>query len=535
MSDVAWILADTIRWPEMEEDILHTLGENRDEEFAAFLQRVEGRFRSTPRFSAVLRFMRDHSKFRDEELVSLFEFIYSSLISNLKGELAELFARPRIRDFADTLRIPDSPTILGPRLRERPRTRSRGWLKGADAILGTYGATSAEIRAVVETKAMHHPLARIIEQLDGHVARMRSGGLQIDGIVIPPDAITVRYPDGASVPLTAATDVPALVVWPWIASEDGAILPHPERAHVWIAELRYAQDEITEAAYRLADWFFARLGPDVFFRPGDDPCGRKAAPHSENSLEENGRNAFRSALFGVWRRKIFKPRPPDAPKGGRRTPGDTFLWLYNSICGGYEQATTEDIFFPKFVPDPAYEERRQRWIAAREAFARNDYEQAVALLPDPAEQRDLPARRREWLLKARVLASAGDRQSAERAMEQAYAEGASTNLAVPLERAATHALVAAHASEHDAAAMHLQTATELLEQARAEIALHEREGYDYPADIDARGLETAVIDMAVAYAALGDSERATSLIQDLEPVDAIEAERLHNSRLATLR
>ena len=66
MTDVAWILHDTIRWPEMEEDILQTLGDDREAEFAAFLARVEGRFRSTPRFSVVLRFTRDHSKFRDE-------------------------------------------------------------------------------------------------------------------------------------------------------------------------------------------------------------------------------------------------------------------------------------------------------------------------------------------------------------------------------------------------------------------------------------------------------------------------------------
>lgn len=103
--------------------------------------------------------------------MSLFEFIYSSLINNLKGELAEIFARPRIRDFADALQIADTPTILGPRLRERPRTRSRGWLKGADAILGTRGETSAEIRAVVGIKAMHHPLDG--DRGDRHGGRIR--------------------------------------------------------------------------------------------------------------------------------------------------------------------------------------------------------------------------------------------------------------------------------------------------------------------------------------------------------------------------
>ena len=38
MMNVAWILHDTIRWPEMEEDILHALGYDTEDEFSAFLQ-----------------------------------------------------------------------------------------------------------------------------------------------------------------------------------------------------------------------------------------------------------------------------------------------------------------------------------------------------------------------------------------------------------------------------------------------------------------------------------------------------------------
>jgi hypothetical protein len=82
--------------------------------------------------------------------------------------------------------------------------------------------------------------------------------------------------------------------------------------------------------------------------------------------------------------------------------------------------------------------------------------------------------------------------------------------------------------------MHLQTATALLEQARAEIALHEREGHDYPADIDARALETAVIDMAVAYAALGETSKASEVISDLEPIEGTEAERLQNEETLSM-
>lgn len=536
--NVQLILADTIRWKEFEEEILFALGPNAEAEFEALIQRVEGKFRATRRFQHVLQFMRDHSKLRDAELVSLFEFMYSSLINNLKGELAELLARPRIRDFAALLRVKEVPTILGHRLRERPKTRLRGWLKGADALLCNHTDRAAEIFAVVEVKAMEHPLPRIVEQLDGHVARMRSGGLKIDEVTVLPDAITVRYPDGQRHPLAVAADVPGLVVWPYRGSPDDTpeeqeermtIRPHAERPNVWIAELLYKQDEITEAAYRLTDWFFARLGAEVFYRPGDTANGRKAAPHPEDSLEENGRNAFRAALFGVWQREIFQPRPDDAPPGGKRTPGDTFLWLYNSICGNYKKGTPEDIYFPDFKPDEAYEARRQRWVAAGEAFAKQSFDEALGLLPDPGEQTDLWMRRREWLLQARIAIFAGRKDVADTAMERANAEAPSTNLAVPLERAATHALVVAVAGDREAAGAHLRTARELLDRAQAEIALHVREGFDYPADIDRRSLESAIIDMATASAILGDATTARALINNLKPLDAIDEARLRTS------
>ena len=531
------ILADTIRWQAFEEEILYALGPDADAELEALIQRVEGKFRATRRFQHVLQFMRDHSKLRDAELVSLFEFMYSSLINNLKGELAELLARPRIRDFATLLDIRDVPTVLGPRLRERPKTRSRGWLKGADALLCNHTGGSAEIFAVVEVKAMEHPLPRIVEQLDGHVARMRSGGLQIDEGTVLPDAITVRYPDGQRHPLAMAADVPGLVVWPYRGTPDDTpaeqeermtIRPHAERRNVWIAELLYKQDEITEAAYRLTDWFFARLGAEVFYRPGDAANGRKAAPHPEDSLEENGRNAFRAALFGVWQREIFQPRGEDASPGGKRTPGDTFLWLYNSICGNYKKGTPDDIYFPDFEPNEAYEARRLQWVAAREAFARKAFDEALGLLPDPAQQTDLWMRRREWLLQARIAVFSGRRDLADTAMERAYAEAASTNLAVPLERAATHALVVAIAGDREAAKDHLRTARELLDHAQAEIALHVREGFDYPADIDRRSLESAIIDMATASTAIGDPTTARALVVGLEPLDPLDAARLQH-------
>jgi hypothetical protein len=530
---VAEILDDTIQWPAMTADVLAAFGSDVDTEFNAFLARVEGRFRTTSKYANVLRFLVDHSKLRDNELVALFEFIYSSLINNLKGELAELFARRRVRDFAELLLLKDATVVIGPRIRERARRRTRGWLKGADGLLCVDEERQITIAAVVEVKAMHHPVPRIIEQLQGHVSRMRAGGLKIGDDVFMPDAIDIRCPDGTIEPLETAANVPCLIIHPWLASENGAILPHPDSPNVWVAELAYTQDEITEAAYRLTDWFFARLGPIVFFRPGDEPVGRTPAPHPEDSLEENGRNAFRAALFGVWRRKIFQPRPADAPRGGKRTPADTFLWLYNSICGGYEQATTDDIFFPDFVPNDAYEERRARWVAARTALARTDFPMAVAAIPDPTEQSDVWSRRREWVLFARIHARAGNHERANAAIESAYAEAPSTNLAVPLERAATHALVAALGGRRATAADQLRSAGQMLTEARALIALHEREGYDYPADLDARSIETAMIDMAIAASLIGERDEALELLRDLAPIDSMEAERLANDPTLT--
>lgn len=144
------------------------------------------------------------------------------------------------------------------------------------------------------------------------------------------------------------------------------------------------------------------------------------------------------------------------------------------------------------------------------------------------QQADLWMRRREWLLQARIAILSGRRDLADTAMERAYAEAASTNLAVPLERAATHALVAAIAGDREAAKDHLRTARELLDHAQAEIALHVREGFDDPADIDRRSLESAIIDMAAASTAIGDPATARALVVDLEPLDPLDAARLQH-------
>ena len=64
--NVTSILAETIRWPEMESEMLFALGPNAEAEFEALIERVEGRFRATPRYQQVLRGRGDPARGRGE-------------------------------------------------------------------------------------------------------------------------------------------------------------------------------------------------------------------------------------------------------------------------------------------------------------------------------------------------------------------------------------------------------------------------------------------------------------------------------------
>ena len=393
---------------------------------------------------------------------------------------------------------------MAPQLRED----RAAWAKGPDALICRRDGRHLQIAAIAEIKAMNRPVPAMLRQIAAQLERLHRG-LSIDGRPVA----TIDSEPGAS--------LAKILIRPWVRAADGAPVPHRRHPDVWLAELPYGRGELTEAAYRFAAWYFGRFGPRVFHLSGDEqPGGRRPAPHPEDSLEANGLNAFMEALYGVGQRGIFEFPDESLPRGGRRTPGRTWLWLYNSLVQGSAEANAQEMYDPPFERDPAHEARRERSELALHEYYEGRFERALELLPHPAEQDDLWWRRREWLMLARIHARRGDVQAATVALSSAGAEAPTSNRAIPLETAAVQTLVAIAAGRSGAARERFEQSAAMLEALRAEVREREAEQRGFPADVHALTVQTAVYDLAVAAELLGAAERVSPLLDGLRGAPA---------------
>jgi hypothetical protein len=479
--------------------------EETEREFVQLIGRVEGAFETSPLYPVVLQFLRDESRLTDDQLAQLFLFIYASLVNNFKGELAETLSRPAIRHFRDLL-DKSAEVVLGHEVAER--SIRGGWAKGADALICRQSSDRVEILGVVEIKSMRRGAARIVRQIRQHLARMRSG-VRLRDEMVAPGSIDVTI-EGARVRVIDASDetlavVPGLIVRPWIAAQDDGIVEEPGIANVWSAELPYAQDDITEAAYRFTTWYFSRLGAKVFRRPEDEASPddpRLPAPHHDLTLEENGRQAFIAAFYwSSLRKRFLREEPPR--RGGRPSAREILLRLYNGLAYGYERATPTDIILEESPQTESGKIDQAQRAAAAKALAEARFADARAAWPDPARQQHLWTRRRDWLMIARLEARSGRPEDASAALSSARAEPPTSNRAISLEIATVDALIAIARNDREAMDK-LREAARILDDLREQVREHENNGWGFPKDIDLACARQAAFDFAVAAALLGE-------------------------------
>lgn len=146
-------------------------------------------------------------------------------------------------------------------------------------------------------------------------------------------------------------------------------------------------------------------------------------------------------------------------------------------------------------------QRLERRSRAWKEFELGRFDDALDLLPDPAEA-DPSNRRREWMMLARIQARRGDAWKAAVALAEAKRES-STNHNVPLEIGAVEVLVEIAAGHRDLAWDQLRDCLDLLEQFRAEVL--------FPTDQDALSAQAAVGDLTVAATILDRPEMAAAL------------------------
>lgn len=186
----------------------------RRDRFERILRRVRADFDVHPRRHLLLRLLRDESLLSDEELVDTFEFIYSYLVNQFKGELAELLAWPILNDFVELMTkrglAPAGTQVVPGSLIEERRAKDgvlqRGWYKGADALLvlradAATGSVSAHLPddslaviGVVEIKSYRPRRADVLSQLRNHVRRRRMG-FRLSGSEVDPSRAFVGFMD----------------------------------------------------------------------------------------------------------------------------------------------------------------------------------------------------------------------------------------------------------------------------------------------------------------------------------------------------
>lgn len=244
--------------------------------------------------------------------------------------------------------------------------------------------------------------------------------------------------------------------------------------------------------------------------PTDD---RIPVPHAGDSVEENGVNSLIEALYWAGQRDVIVF--PGKAARGKRTPGETYLRLYNALTGGSGDVRLDEPFFGTADADPVHEARARRQADARAAYYAGAFQDALALFPNPADCPDLWARIREWLMLARLRARSGDGAGGIEALEQERAERQIANASLPFEVAAVTALVDVARGDAAAAAASRSRATGLLHDLRARVADHATQGFGFPADIDIPSAQAGVLDLAVVAAQLGERDTAVELLQSL--------------------
>ena len=126
------------RWPRgrsLHRQLVGALDDN-PAQFDQLIGRVARELETNPRREIFLQFLRDDRQLRDEEMADLVEYLYSSIVNNFKGELAELLSRPVLCRFS--ARLGGGEIIAGWDVAE-PQLRlvagKPSWRKGADALI----------------------------------------------------------------------------------------------------------------------------------------------------------------------------------------------------------------------------------------------------------------------------------------------------------------------------------------------------------------------------------------------------------------
>jgi hypothetical protein len=517
----------------------------RAEQFAAMGRRVARDFESHPLRNQFIQLLQDERELLDEQLPGLVGYLYSSVVNNFKGEIAEILARPVIRRFGDRLGVPvtfvSGWDVAEPQL----KLHRVVWAKGADGLLVTGGARLG-IAAVIEIKSYRENPEKMAGQVRKHVARLRRG-LRIAGRELASSDYDFVLPDGSRV---AAADAPADI-------EVASLRIRTPSAELMkatisdglaaVAEITFTKAELSKAAFAMTEWFLARLGTIVFHLPGDPHPGAVVTRWPDDSLEQVGRWATREAFFHMSTRLEYYKHRVDSPRTRRALSGT--YWLYNAMSFGYEHARGDRmVWAEELLPPPpevdagieaardhfrngSFDEaratladirtkspnadqlRKIAWLEGMTAYRDVQFEKAQTSFPGASGQRSDIWNHRDLLMEARLAARTGRLDQATAKLERTFALGASI-LGFAAECEGVRALLFSARGDREglarasaAAKAHRVEITRRVDERRAA-------GRADP-EVEWQGLDMGMLDIASAAAAAGDEDDAECWIRSM--------------------
>lgn len=511
----------------------------RGEQFAAMVRRVARDFESHPLRDQFIQLLQDERELLDDQIPPLVEYLYSSVVNNFKGEIAELLARPVIHRYARRFTFPVA-LISGWKIAE-PKLRSNRlvWAKGADGLLVADGDRLG-IAAVIEIKSYRLNTEEMALQARKHVNRLRRG-LRIDDLALAGDAYDfIVGGDGSRVPAAEASaviDVASLCIRTPATPQTRATLSDGMMA---VAELPFTKFELSKAAFAMAEWFLARLGPIVYHLPGDPRPSTVLSRWPDAPLDDAGRWGTREAFHHMAVR-LERYRVRHDSSRTRRALSRTY-WLYNAMGWGYENARGdrmvwgEDLSPPPGEVDGGIEAARDhfrnahfaearavlaglrakepddaqlrkiRWLEGMIEYRDLRFPEAKILFPGATGQRSDIWNHRDMLMEARLAARTGLIDEATAILERTFLLGI-VNPGFLVECEGVRALLCAFRGDRAGVA----EASNRAKAFRSEIArqLDERRaaGRDDP-EIEWQGLTMGKLDLASAAAAAGDHDDA---------------------------
>jgi hypothetical protein len=310
----------------------------------------------------------------DPECESCVEFIYSHMVNRFKGELAEMLALGSCIELVQLLRekrrISSNVTLFwGDAVQERRRPKLPGghgivasgsFTKGADGLIveqtdiGHGKPNNAlKILGVVEVKSMSLGKKKIIDQINGHIIRLK-GGVKLGQREWPPDSLVLAHngnKEAEGLPLARILVTPSnwklSREWRSVKTDRGReiVLPEPSpplhqtrieelEPGVWKIILAWSQEALAQAAYEMTFWYMSQVGKHIYTtRPM--PKGWEYMTPGQA-----GYNAIKMMLYYVPLRYISERHERLA------------IRLYNVYSFGYPVGVdSKEMLWPQDFPD----------------------------------------------------------------------------------------------------------------------------------------------------------------------------------------